>query len=657
MTTDRRAEIQGLRAIAVASVLLFHIWPGLLPGGYVGVDVFFVISGYLITGLLVREAEATGRISLPAFYARRVRRLLPAATFVLLAVTLCLPLLPRALWEDTAYEIAASALYVENWRLAWLVVDYLGAENEPSPVQHYWSLSIEEQFYIVWPLIVIAVLVVARSKEVRGTLVATLLAIFAASLLASVVLTRKDAATAYFVTHARIWELALGGLLALVKLPSLPQATREVMRLTGLAAIVVACVMFSRETRFPGAAALLPTLGCVLVIAAGRSEARWSSYRALAVRPAQYLGDISYSVYLWHWPLIVFASLHLSDGGLSAATGALVLAATLLLSAASKRYIEDPFRYATPGSAPLRSIAAGATSVASVVAVAAGVLLVSQGSAPEAAATRLSDKYPGAAALLEGAFVPEVDQLVPRLARLRRDISDAYRSNCHLNAHRTELGPCTFGPRDARFHVLLAGDSHAANWIPALQVLASTRGWRVETHTKSSCRLLVARVLEKDVPYESCYEWGQQLIRHIAETKPDLVIVAQKRGAVLASGETPLEDVIAETWRRILDLGVRVVAIADTPQLPMDPAKCVQRDRACAVDRGSVMGEDPMRGASVMEPRVPLIDMTDALCTETICPMVIGNVVVWRDRHHLTATYARSLANALGDRLMRVMTN
>lgn len=655
--TDRKAEIQGLRAIAVASVLLFHVWPGLLPGGYVGVDVFFVISGFLITGLLVREAEATGRISLAGFYARRVRRLLPAAMFVLLVVMLCLPLLPKALWEETAYEIAASALYVENWRLAWLVVDYLGAENEPSPVQHYWSLSIEEQFYIVWPLIMLAVLAAAQSKDTRRAVVAVLLVVFFASLLASVVLTRKDAATAYFVTHARIWELALGGLLALARLPSLPQAAREVMRMLGLAAIVVACIVFSRETRFPGAVALLPTLGCALVIAAGRSDARWSTYRALAVRPAQYLGDISYSVYLWHWPLIVFASLHLSDGHLSPVVGALVLAATLLLSAASKRYIEDPFRYPASGTAPLRSIAAGATSVAGIVAVTAGVLLVSQGSAPEASATRISDKYPGAAALLEGAFVPQVDQVVPRLARLRRDISDAYRSNCHLNANRTELSPCTFGPQDAPFRVLLAGDSHAANWIPALQVLASTRGWRVETHTKSSCRLLTERVLEKDVPYESCYEWGQQLIRHIAKTKPDVVLVAQKRGAVLASGETPVEDVIVETWRRILDLGVRVVAIADTPQLPMDPAKCVQRDRACAVDRGSVMGDDPIRTAILMEPRVPLIDMTDALCTETHCPIVIGNVVVWRDKHHLTATYARSLANALGDRLTRAMAN
>jgi peptidoglycan/LPS O-acetylase OafA/YrhL len=203
--TDRKAEIQGLRAIAVGSVLLFHIWPSLIPGGYVGVDVFFVISGYLITGLLFREAQATGSISLLAFYARRVRRLLPAATAVLVAVAIFLPLLPRARWQETIHEIVASALYVENWQLARLAVDYLGGENAPSPLQHYWSLSIEEQFYIAWPLIMLGVLAMARrTTDIRRAFFLVLLAIFSVSLVASIVLTASDPVTAYFVTHTRV---------------------------------------------------------------------------------------------------------------------------------------------------------------------------------------------------------------------------------------------------------------------------------------------------------------------------------------------------------------------------------------------------------------------------------------------------------------------
>ena len=211
-------EIQGLRAVAVGLVLIFHVWPSILPGGYVGVDVFFVISGYLITGLLVRTALRDGRISLVDFYSRRARRLLPAATAVLAATFAGMfVFLPEARWEEAATQIAASALYVQNWVLAWLSVDYLGAENAASPVQHYWSLSIEEQFYFVWPLVMIAAIAIARrfGLSLRRTFVVALAVIFALSLAASILLTAQEPAQAYFVTHTRMWELALGGLLAL----------------------------------------------------------------------------------------------------------------------------------------------------------------------------------------------------------------------------------------------------------------------------------------------------------------------------------------------------------------------------------------------------------------------------------------------------------
>lgn len=483
--TGRKAEIQGLRAIAVGSVLLFHLWPNMLPGGYVGVDVFFVISGYLITGLLFREAASTGTISLTRFYERRIRRLLPAATAVLLAVAACLPLLPHARWQDTAYEIAASALYVENWRLAWLAVDYLGAENAPSPVQHYWSLSIEEQFYIVWPLIMIGVLVLAKGRTLRRTLWIALACIAVVSLAASVILTANDQATAYFVTHTRMWELALGGLLALSVLPDMSDGLRETLRIAGLAAIGFACVAFSSATEFPGAAALVPTLGGALVISAGSSNRPASTYRLLASSPAQWLGDVSYSIYLWHWPLIIFAGTLLSQSHLSAKAGAVVLAASLLLAWLSYKFIEQPFRH--PGRRAFPALVAGAASIASVVLVSGAALLTVRGSGAEIAVP--SATYPGALALVSGAPVPQVSAPIPPLAKVPQDMPDAYRTDCHLDQKMSELHPCVFGPENASFRLLLSGDSHAANWIPALQALAEKRGWRVETHTKSACQL------------------------------------------------------------------------------------------------------------------------------------------------------------------------
>ena len=396
---ERKLEIQGLRAIAVGSVLLFHIWPNLLPGGYVGVDVFFVISGYLITGLLIREAEISGRISLLNFYERRIRRLLPAATLVLVSVALCVGILPEARWEETAYELIASAVYVENWHLAWLAVDYLGSENAPSPVQHYWSLSIEEQFYIVWPAIMIGILGTFRSSNFRRLLLFSLGFIFLGSLAASIVLTARNPQAAYFVTHTRVWELALGSTLAAATLPAISAPVRETMRLLGLAAILVACLAFTRTTPFPGYAALLPTIGCALVIAAGKSEGRWSSFRVLALPPAQYLGDISYSVYLWHWPLVVFGLVLLEGSGHSYSTGLLILAATILMADFSKRFVEDPFR--RPGTAT-RTLTSGAASVAVSVMAAGLVILTVDSKAPGAAIAQTSDLYPGARALLEG---------------------------------------------------------------------------------------------------------------------------------------------------------------------------------------------------------------------------------------------------------------
>ena len=649
--SEKRTDIQGLRALAVGAVLLFHVWPGLVPGGYVGVDVFFVISGYLITGVLFREAVSTGSISLTRFYERRIRRLLPAATAVLLAVTACLPLLPQGRWQDTAYEIAASTLYVENWRLAWLKVDYLGAENEPSPVQHYWSLSIEEQFYIVWPLVIVAVLVLRRGRPLRTTLMAALASIAIFSFAASVILTSRDQSVAYFVTHTRMWELALGGLLALAMLPSLSERAREGLRVTGLAAIAVSFVAFSSATEFPGVAALLPTLGCALVIAAGTGNGRFSSYRLLASSPAQHLGDISYSVYLWHWPLIVFAGTLLSEPHLSLGSGAAVLAATLLLSWASYRFIEQPFR--RPGHRPLPALLSGAASIAGVVLVSGAVLFAIRASSTDVAVS--SEQYPGALALLSGAPVPQVDALLPPLAKVRQDLPDAYRNECHLDQKMAELNPCVFGPENTSFRVLLSGDSHAANWIPALRMLAEKRGWRVETHTKSSCQLLVEPVENKGQLYQSCLDWGQRVLNRIAEWRPDVVLVSQTAQAQLLDRTRLMEEVVAATWNEILKAGVRVVGIAETPWHDINPVECLQKDRACASDRQAVTQDNRYAAAAAIEPRVPVIDMMDTLCTATECPMVIGNVVVWRDRHHLTASYSRTLADALGDRVMQAL--
>ncbi|HEY6609376.1 MAG TPA: acyltransferase, partial [Candidatus Limnocylindria bacterium] len=349
-----RADIQGLRAVAVGAVLLFHLWPNRLPGGYVGVDVFFVISGFLITSHLLHRPPRSGG-DLLEFWSRRIRRLLPASLLVLTVITIATwAVAPEPQWGNAAKEIAASALYVVNWYLASSSVDYLAAENAPTAAQHFWSLSVEEQFYLVWPLLIglLTVIALRRRWPLQTVVGAGLGLAVAASLAYSVIATAQVPASAYFVTPTRVWELGVGGLLALFlsrrafgrvsesEAVPLPPVARALLAWMGLAAIALAAFLYSPATPFPGYTALLPVLGAAALVAAHAPSNAASPARYLAVRPMQWLGDVSYSVYLWHWPLIVLVPYVLGQP-LRTTDKLLILVATLLLAGVTKILVED----------------------------------------------------------------------------------------------------------------------------------------------------------------------------------------------------------------------------------------------------------------------------------------------------------------------------
>ncbi|MEU5695461.1 acyltransferase [Actinosynnema sp. NPDC020468] len=341
-----RTDVQALRAVAMVVVLLCHFWPALLIGGYVGLDVFFVISGFLITAQLDRELRRTGSIRLTRFYARRVRRLLPAATVVLLfCVVVTFLVLPPARWPGTAREVVASATYWENWvYAAHPVVDYL----ELSPVAHFWSLSIEEQFYVVLPL---TLLVLFRLRR-RAAQVTGIAVVGAVSLAYSAYYTHVSPYQAYFDTFARVWEFAVGALIALTggKLV-LGRLAAGLASATGLALVLLAAVAFDDRTPFPGVAALLPTAGAALVIVSGNRPGRQWHTAVSASRPVQFFGDITYSVYLWHWPLLLMAPFVLGvsvwDGSMGTGQRLGVLGVSVALGAVSKICVEDPGRTST----------------------------------------------------------------------------------------------------------------------------------------------------------------------------------------------------------------------------------------------------------------------------------------------------------------------
>jgi hypothetical protein len=480
-----------------------------------------------------------------------------------------------------------------------------------------------------------------------------LVLIVAMSFGASVLLTAARPEEAYFLTHTRIWQLGLGGVLAIAVLPDLSRRAREAMRSIGLAAIVLAAFNFSAETAFPGYAALLPTLGCALVIAAGTSSDAGGISKFLGARPAQYLGDISYSVYLWHWPIVVFTGLYARDG-IDLLLGLTLIAATIGIAHISKRFVEDPVRYSKIDATKTFALA---TAVVTSCIIGAAVIY-HHFALQVVNAYADSPNYPGARAFLAGASVPSVDSPMPPLIFLKKDKAEVYKENCHVGDEDTTLTPCIYGPQAGR-KVVLTGDSHAANWAPALISQADEMGWRLETHTRSSCPVIRETVWKTDRLDLYCKEWVENLLEYLQTSPPDLVIFAQSRFHKLAkaNGQESRKAVaaaVAGVWRELLALGIKVVAIRDTPSFPFNPGECFARDPDCFSDQSKVLGDDdPILIAHGLAPEVPVIDMTDALCQNGKCPIVVGNIIVWRDAHHLTASYSRTVATALAARIVK----
>ena len=379
-----RPEIQALRAVAIGCVLLYHFWPAALPAGFIGVDVFFVVSGFLITGLLLRDADRHDRVRLKDFYVRRIRRILPAAMVVLTSCAVATILfVPRTEWRPFLQQTLSSALYVENWHLARDSQIPALADLESTPVQHFWSLSVEEQFYLVWPLLIILALWIAARSGRRRTevLAAVLVVTTVASFVYGSILTLQDHNLAYFSTLARGWEFGVGGLLAM--LPRIEGdrllRTRAGAQWLGLGAIILAGLAFTDEDRFPGTIALLPVLGTVAIIWAGMPRGAFSLAPIVGWRPVQWFGDISYSLYLWHWPIIMFTP-YITGQPSPPGVMVLLLLLSIGVADASKRWIEDPFRRAgrtTPAEAGRRGIRMRRIAVASAASVAALVLLTS----------------------------------------------------------------------------------------------------------------------------------------------------------------------------------------------------------------------------------------------------------------------------------------
>ena len=661
-------EIQVLRAVAVTLVVIFHFWPGSLTGGYVGVDAFFVISGYLITSHLFREADRTGTVKLSAFYARRARRLLPASILVLLFVVAgTFLLLPTDLWASTAHEVTASGFYVQNLWLATQAVTYSASNSVASPVTHYWSLSAEEQFYLVWPGLIIISCLVAR-RWLRGhttrTVGFTLLAVTAGSFACSVWATQVYPAAAYFITATRAWEFGAGALVVLLMRKwAPPLGFARLLRWLGIVGLLAAACFFSGATAFPGYAAALPVIATAAIIVAGDIGRADPSDVVFRLRSVQWLGDVSYSMYLWHWPLLIFAPYVLGHT-LRTPELLVLLVLCLVLSGLSKRFVEDATRF-WPRLARTPKATLTAAGVAMlVIALVAGTQVYAASAQEQRIAALLVDVSGkpcfGAPAMQNRATCPNALTALPLVAVTKADAPWAPQQGCRgSTGGPPDVWTCYWGKgRPARV-VALVGDSHAEAWRGALHRIAKAKNWEIIEMFAGGCPATLGRSVKfEGHPRDgsSCPFWTNKVTAKLKALAPDDIITSAyvQENVFDPAGSGP--DGFRQVWAQWLKFS-RVTVLRDVPNEgghngPQCLAINVGKPLACANPRSNVLiDDDMMRAGRSMRTEINLVDLSDDFCDATRCYAVIGGASVYYDYDHMTMQYSATLASALLRRL------
>lgn len=691
-SVDRfRPEVQALRAVAVMMVVINHLWPSVLPGGFAGVDVFFVISGFLITAHLFRELESTGRVDLPSFWSRRIRRLLPAALVVLAACfVLTVTVLPSSAWRENLAQILASTVYVENWVLVGAATDYFAAENAATTVQHYWSLSLEEQFYLVWPVVLALVTWLAvrrgRGGRLRGPLMGLIAVIGVLALAYSILLSLGSGnAGAYFSTLTRAWEFMAGAALVFaLERRRLPGAAAIVAGWLGLAIVIASAFLLRGGPSYPGAVALIPVAGAVLVIAAGSPLSAWSTRRISQLRPVQYLGDISYSLYLWHWPLIVVAPFALvAVGGLSTWwQRMLILALSVVLAALTKRFVEDRFR-AAPAGLPRRRanrrafLAPVTAAIAMVVAVTAvNVLVVApRTEAVERAVEQMrSEGCLGADAIRNECADPfgAASTLDPMLATADRV------PVCDPSLGREPDGEtaatCVYGDADNDPVIAVIGDSHAQILSFYTARWALDHGYAVVEYMSSACPALITRQMEfphanrattaeTSESWEPCRAYAERALAEIAASSDIAGVVVTNATRTYLDEEEPERSILTPAnveaaLRQLGGDGRPVLVVRDVPGLGFDQGTAPQclaqhpdEPQACSAPREEVVPQDDPMLVAARSVGAHVLDLSDDFCDAARCYAAVGGVIAYWDRAHVSRTMGDTLEPDINDAL------
>ena len=632
-----RPDIEGLRGAAILLVVLFHAGVPALAGGFVGVDLFFVLSGYFITGLLVREQAESGGVNLMEFYGRRALRLLPSLIVVLLVTLAAVMWLYAPIDQPTiAANARAVALSAGNYEFARTAVDYFS--SAANPLLHTWSLAVEEQFYVVWPLLFLLLGAMAERRLVAALAIAGL-----ASFAASLWLTTTAQPWAFFGMPTRIWEFALGGVVALLLRPSAERDARRgaLLQIAALAAIGFAVISYDRATSYPGVAALVPALAAAALLVGGAWAPASAASRMLSTPALRWLGRLSYAWYLWHWPLVGIGAVLDRDIGVG---GRLVWSgAALGLAWLTQRFIESSAREGRLARIRTEWLAPAA------LVVSVGAALVAHG------ALRVAERR-----------VASPEQRTLAMAR-----RDRMQHDCWATTVDDLKGPCELGDRTSSTVIMLLGDSHAEHWLAGLDRAGRERGWKIVAMVKGGCpvadmpELMNARLKRY---YHECTRYREAMLQRIVSARPAAVILSSWDHYIPPDGTGSDWQVTPEMWRRglrrtyerLTGAGLPVVAIRGTPRTWFDVPACLSRQAArlpfagpCSYERARSLSPAALEAQAAAARGLPIrfVDMNDQICPTRECGVVRNGVVVFTDDNHLTASFSRSMAPVLGARL------
>jgi peptidoglycan/LPS O-acetylase OafA/YrhL len=619
--------MQGVRALAVAAVFLYHVEPAFLPGGFLGVDIFFVVSGFLIGRKLLTELDETGSIAILSFGAQRAKRLLPNATLALIISALATYIfLPTYRLHSISEDILSAALFYSNIHFAYNAIDYLQIGEPPSPLLHFWSLSIEEQFYVGLPILFALIAMLYPTRRISFA-VCAVIAVAVASFLLGLQALQTSKPDAFFLTHNRIWQLAIGVIAGWAAVKSASSLSKSIssLLLFASATVLLCCIFFiSAEYRYPGFLALLPTLATALFLVSLASVNHTILHRVLSVQAAQWFGDRSYSIYLWHWPFIAISA-ELAPGSVAATA----FAGAVSLGAASLAFthVEQPVRrYRTRSAAYVLTLAACTILVVVV-----------------------------SSALLSSLPIPgDAKYRAEQIQAARKDLGAAYESKCHLDILTIKAADCDFGEIQNRRSLMLFGDSHAAQWSTPLRDAAIISGWRFRSRTKTSCPApdILMWYPPKASVYEECTTWRATVMKELRSEPPTVLVLANNTAysGWIAENGTPVSDKRgAEIWKAAFDrlmqevpANTEIWLIRDTPRMFTNILTCLSYSDDCKRPRGDATSQliDETEMATRAGRKIKIFDFTDQLCDQRFCPAVINEMIVYRDSHHITSTFA-----------------